>query len=62
VRICLQGHAPFMAAARAAYETLKLQREQGPAVKIAGAASAELLAQLSRDERYEQWTRDYLGG
>lgn len=62
VRISLQGHQPIMAAAQAVYATLKALRDGTPPSKLAGVASAELMARLTRDEDYKRWTRDFLGG
>ena len=63
VRIALQGHAPFAAAVKAVYETLKALR-QGvvPADLENSLASPTLLAQLTRRTDYDQWITDFLGG
>lgn len=61
VRICLQGHLPFMAAIRAVHETLKALREGTPPAKIANVASGELMKRVTRDEDYGRWMRDFLG-
>lgn len=61
VRICLQGHLPFMAAIRAVHETLKALREGMPPAKIANVASGELMKRVTRDENYGRWVRDFLG-
>ena len=62
VRICLQGHQPFMAAVRAVHETLKALRDGTPPAEIAGLASAELVERSTREEDYRRWMRDFLGG
>jgi carboxyvinyl-carboxyphosphonate phosphorylmutase len=62
VRICLQGHQPFMAAVRAVYETLKALREGTPPARIAGVASTELMQRVTRDESYRRWIEEFLGG
>jgi carboxyvinyl-carboxyphosphonate phosphorylmutase len=62
VRVCLQGHQPFMAAVRAAHDTLKALREGTPPVQIAGVPSAELMKRLTRDDDYRRWMDDFLGG
>jgi carboxyvinyl-carboxyphosphonate phosphorylmutase len=62
VRVCLQGHQPFMAAVRAVYETLKALRSGTPPKELANLASADLMKQLTRDENYARWTKDFLGG
>jgi len=60
VRICLQGHQPFMAAVRAAYETLKALREGTPAEHLEGIAGDELMKRLMRNDDYARWGKDYL--
>ena len=61
VRIALQGHQPFYAAAKAVYDTLKYLREGGaPAGLKDRVASDELLNIALRQGDYERWQRDYL--
>ena len=60
VRICLQGHLPFMAAVRATFEALKALRD-GVAANIPDAASTELLKRVTRADDYDRWTKDFLG-
>ena len=62
VRICLQGHQPFMAAVAAVHETMKALREGVPPSKLAHIASAQLMQQLTRDADYARWTQTFLGG
>jgi carboxyvinyl-carboxyphosphonate phosphorylmutase len=62
VRICLQGHQPFMAAVAAARETMKALREGVPPAKLANIASAQLMQQLSRGADYARWSERFLGG
>ncbi len=62
VRVCLQGHQPFMAAVRAVRETLKALRDGTPPAELEGLASAELMKQVTRDEGYRRWMKDFLGG
>lgn len=62
VRICLQGHQPFMAAVRATYETLKALREGTPPADLPNIASGELMKQVTRDADYRGWMKDFLGG
>jgi oxaloacetate decarboxylase len=62
VRVCLQGHQPFMAAVRAVHETLKALRDGVPPAQIAGGPSTEFLNRVTRDEDYRRWMREYLGG
>jgi carboxyvinyl-carboxyphosphonate phosphorylmutase len=62
VRLCLQSHAPFMAAVQAVYDTLAALRAGTPPKQLAGIASPELMQRLTRDADYEARLRDYLGG
>ena len=61
VRVCLQGHQPFMAAVQATYATLKALRDGTPPAKLAGVAAADLMKRLTRDDDYARWTREFLG-
>jgi carboxyvinyl-carboxyphosphonate phosphorylmutase len=60
VRICLQGHQPFMAAVAAVHETMKALREGTPPAKLANIASPQLMQQLSRDADYAHWIKNFL--
>jgi oxaloacetate decarboxylase len=60
VRICLQGHLPFMAAVNAVYETLKALRQGAPPASIKAVAAPELMKQVTRHADYGQWSRDFL--
>jgi carboxyvinyl-carboxyphosphonate phosphorylmutase len=62
VRVCLQGHQPFMAAVRAVHETLKALREGVPPAQVSGVASADLMKRVTRDDDYRRWTGEFLGG
>jgi carboxyvinyl-carboxyphosphonate phosphorylmutase len=62
VRVCLQGHQPFMAGVRAVYETLKALREGTPASALPNIASGELMKRVTRDPDYARWTKEFLGG
>jgi carboxyvinyl-carboxyphosphonate phosphorylmutase len=62
VRVCLQGHQPFMAGVRAVYETLKALRDGTPAAALPNIASGELMKQVTRDPDYARWTKEFLGG
>ncbi len=62
VRICLQGHQPFMAAIEAVHATLKALREGTPPADLKGVASPELMRRVTRDDDYRRWMKDYLGG
>jgi oxaloacetate decarboxylase len=57
VRICLQGHQPFSAAAAAIYETLKAQREHTP---LPNLALPKLLDQWTSGDSYRQWSEQFL--
>jgi oxaloacetate decarboxylase len=61
VRIALQGHHPFYAAAKAVYDTLKYLREGGaPAGLKDRVASEELLTIALRQNDYKRWQAEYL--
>jgi carboxyvinyl-carboxyphosphonate phosphorylmutase len=60
VRVCLQGHLPFMAAVNAVYETLQALRNGTPPANIKGAASPELMKQATRQAGYAEWSKDFL--
>jgi carboxyvinyl-carboxyphosphonate phosphorylmutase len=62
VRIALQGHQPFMAAVRAAHDTLKALREGTQPGDLDGVASGDLMKRLTRDGDYRRWMNDFLGG
>jgi len=61
VRICLQGHQPFMAAVAAVQETMKALRAGTQPAKLAHIASVQTMQQLTRDADYLRWTKDFLG-
>jgi carboxyvinyl-carboxyphosphonate phosphorylmutase len=61
VRIALQGHQPFYAAAKAVYDTLKYLREGGaPAGLKDRVASEELLAVALKQNEYKRRQATYL--
>jgi len=62
VRVCLQGHQPFLAAVNAVHETLRALRGGTPPGKLAGLPSDELMKRVTRDADYVRWTKDFLGG
>lgn len=62
VRLCLQSHAPFMAAVQAVYDTLKALREGTAPKELTGVAPPALMKRLTRDADYKAWMQDYLGG
>lgn len=61
VRVALQGHLPFMAAVKAAYDTLKALRSGTPPADLTGnVASAELISHVTKRESYDRWIEDFL--
>lgn len=60
VRICLQGHLPFMAAVKAVHETLKALRDGTPPADIKTVASADLMKQVTRQADYAKWSKEFL--
>jgi oxaloacetate decarboxylase len=60
VRICLQGHLPFMAAVNAVYETLKALRAGTPPADIKTVASPDLMKQVTRHADYSRWSKEFL--
>jgi len=60
VRLALQGHAPFAAATRAVYDTLKALREEQPPKALSGLASAELTARLTRETEVKARGHEFL--
>ena len=62
VRICLQGHQPFMAGVQAVHDTLKALRDGTPPAALAGLPTARFMKQVTREEDYMRWTQEYLGG
>ncbi len=62
VRICLQGHQPFLAAVAAAEDTLKALRAGTRPADIEGVASPDTLRALTRDDAHRRWIKDFLGG
>lgn len=62
VRVCLQGHQPFMAAVAAVRETMQALREGTPPAKLLHTASAQLMRQVSRDADYARRAGRFLGG
>jgi carboxyvinyl-carboxyphosphonate phosphorylmutase len=61
VRICLQGHQPFLAAVNAVHETLRALRAGTPPGKLAGLPSDELMKRVTREADYARWTKEFLG-
>jgi oxaloacetate decarboxylase len=62
VKICLQGHQPFMAGVKAVYETLKALREGTAPAALPNIASDDLMKRVTRSADYGRWTKEFLGG
>ncbi len=62
VRVCLQGHQPFMAAVKAVHDTLKALRDGTPPAEIENLPVKELMKRVTRDADYRRWMNDFLGG
>jgi len=60
VRVCLQGHLPFMAAVNAVYETLKALRAGTPPANIKSVASPDLMKQVTRQADYSRWSKEFM--
>ena len=61
VRVALQGHHPFYAAAKAVYDTLKYLRDGGaPSGLKDRVAPEELLRVALKQDNYERWQSQYL--
>ena len=61
VRVALQGHAPFAAATKAVYDTLKALREGTPPKALGGLASPELTKRLTREAEVNARLAEVLG-
>ena len=59
VRICLQGHKPFLAAMRACHEALTALANGTPPAEIKGL-DGDALAQATRRPHYDAWAAEYL--
>ena len=62
VRIALQGHQPIMAAQQAVYATLKALRDGVTPKDLQGLPSKKLVQVATRSDRYDAWTKEFLGG
>ena len=60
VRVCLQGHLPFMAAVNAVHETMKALRAGAPPAHIKSVASPDLMKQVTRQADYARWSKEFL--
>lgn len=62
IRICLQGHAPFMAAVQAVHATMTALHAGTPPEKLTALAPPELMKRLTRTADYQRWTKEFMGG
>jgi carboxyvinyl-carboxyphosphonate phosphorylmutase len=62
VRVCLQGHQPYMASVQATYDTLKALRDGVKPSDLKGVAGGDAMKRLLRDGDYRGWMKDWLGG
>jgi carboxyvinyl-carboxyphosphonate phosphorylmutase len=60
VRVCLQGHQPFMAAVRAVHDTLAALRNGAAPEQLAGIADDALMKRVTRGEDYARWCKEWL--
>jgi carboxyvinyl-carboxyphosphonate phosphorylmutase len=60
VRVCLQGHAPFMAGVGAVQASLKALREGVAPGKLPGVPPADLVKGASREDDYAAWAKAFL--
>jgi carboxyvinyl-carboxyphosphonate phosphorylmutase len=61
-RIWMAGHQPFAAAVQAIYETGKAVRAGTPPSKLAGIASGDLMAKVTRAPAYDAYVRKFMAG
>ena len=59
MRICLQGHQPFMAAARAIADTMRALRDGGEPDSQALADPGDI-ERWSEQSRYDAWRKTFL--
>jgi oxaloacetate decarboxylase len=62
VRICLQGHQPIAAAARAVYDTMKALKDGTPPDALQGLPGEDFMKRVTRDAQYKAWAKEFLGG
>ena len=60
MRVCLQGHQPFMAAVQAVHDTLKALRDGTPPDRLERVADDEMMKRLTRNGDYARWSKDWL--
>jgi carboxyvinyl-carboxyphosphonate phosphorylmutase len=62
VKICLQGHQPFLCSVEATYAALQALRNGTAPRDISGVASPERISQLTRKADFNLWSDMFLGG
>lgn len=62
VRVCLQGHQPIAAAARAIYNTMKALKDGTSPDALQGLPSEDFMKRVTRDAQYKAWSQEFLGG
>ncbi len=60
VRVCLQGHQPFMAAIQAVHDCMKALREGTQPSQLRGVANDEFVKRVTRQADYSRWAKDWL--
>ena len=60
VRVCLQGHQPFMAAIQAVHTTMQALHDGVAPEALSGVAPSAMVQQFSHDDDYTRRLRDYL--
>lgn len=61
VRVCLQGHQPFMAAVQAVHDCMKALREGVPPGELSRVAGDEMMKRVTRQADYARWAKEWLG-
>jgi carboxyvinyl-carboxyphosphonate phosphorylmutase len=62
VRLCLQGHQPIAAGYQAVHQTMKALRDGTRSADLQGLPSSDLTAAVKRNDDYERWLEEFLGG
>ena len=60
VRVCLQGHQPFMAAIQAVHDCMKALRDGTQPSQLRGVANDEFVKRVTRQAEYSRWAKDWL--
>lgn len=60
VRVCLQGHQPFMAAIQAVHDCMKALRDGVPPSQLTGVANDEFVKRVTRQADYARWAKEWL--